>query len=120
MIEKVVKIEGCWEKDKLVRIVREFDAENNKMIEYAEDSRNVEIWNRIPVYIGGYCIENGNHFVRNGIGYLIDKTSGTATRESEWEYGKEESQGTDLYEGWYVEGMKESIRSVLKNEILEK
>ena len=108
-------IEGYWEKDKLVRIVREFDADKEKMIEYAEKS-SVEIWNRIPVYIGGYCIENGNQFVRNGVGYLIDKTSGTATRESEWEHGKEKSGGIDLYEGWYVEGMKESIRSVLKND----
>ena len=106
------KIEGYWEKDNLVKIVREFDADNNKMIEYAGNSSSAEIWNRIPVYIGGYCIENGNHFVRNGIGYLIDKISGTATREREWEHGKEKKGGTDLYEGWYVEGMKESIRSV--------
>ena len=109
-------IEGYWEKDKLVGIVREFDADNNKMIEYADNSNSVEIWNRIPVYIGGYCIENGNQFVRHGIGYLIDETSGTATRESKWKHGKEKSGGTDLYEGWYVEGMKESIRSVLNNE----
>ena len=33
-------------------------------------------------------------------------------RESEWEHGKEKKGGTDLYEGWYVKGMKESIRSV--------
>ena len=111
-------IEGYWEKDKLVRIVREFDADKEKMIEYAENSSNTEIWNRIPVYIGGYCIENGNQYKRNGIGYLIDETSGTVTRESEWEHGKEKKGGTDLYEGWYVKGMQESIRSVLKNENL--
>ena len=110
------KIEGYWEKDKLVRIVREFDAENNKMIEYAENS-SVEIWSRIPVYIGGYCIENGNQFVRNGVGYLIDETNGTVYRESEWEHGKEMKR-VDLYGGWYVTGMQESIRSVLKNENL--
>ena len=112
------KIEGYWSKDKLIRMIREFDADNNQMIEYAEnddENSNVGILNRIPVYIGGYSIENGK-FVRNGLGYLIDEASGTAIRESEWEHGIEKKGGIDLYEGWYVEGMSESIRSVLKNE----
>ena len=115
------KIEGYWNKDKLIRMIREFDADNNQMIEYAEndenDESNVEILNRIPIYIGGYSIENGK-YVRNGVGYLIDEKSGTANRESEWANGKEKKEaGIDLYEGWYVKGMNESIRSVLKNEI---
>ena len=114
------KIEGYWRKDKMIRMVREFDADNNQMIEYAEnednDNSNVELLNRIPIYIGGYSIENGK-YVRNGVGYLIDESSGTAIRESEWENGKEKEEGgTDLYEGWYVKGMSESIRSILKNE----
>ena len=114
------KIEGYWVKDKLIRMIREFDADNNQMIEYAEnddnDESNMEILNRIPIYIGGYCIENGK-YVRNGVGYLIDEKSGTANRESEWENGKENKEvGTDLYEGWYVKGMSESIRSILHNE----
>ena len=111
------KIEGYWVKDKLIRMIREFDADNNQMIEYAECSKdNVEILNRVPIYIGGYCIENGK-YVRNGVGYLIDEKSGTANRESEWENGKEKKEGgIDLYEGWYVKGMNESIRSILKNE----
>ena len=108
------KIEGYWIKDKLVRIAREFDADNNIMIEYTENS-SAEIWSRIPVYIGGYCIENDKQYVRHGIGYLIDKRSGTATRESEWEHGKEKNR-INLYDGWYVEGIKESIRSILKNK----
>ena len=116
------KIEGYWRKDKLIQMIREFDADNNQMIEYAEcnednDESSVELLNRIPMYIGGYCTENGK-YVRNGKGYLIDEVSGTANRESEWENGKEKKEcGTDLYEGWYVKGMSESIRSVLKNEI---
>ena len=114
------KIEGYWSKDKLIRMIREFDADNNQMIEYAEnddnDESNMEILNRIPIYIGGYCIENGK-YVRNGVGYLIDEKSGTANRESEWANGKEKKEvGTDLYEGWYVKGMSESIRSILHNE----
>ena len=112
------KIEGYWSKDKLIRMIREFDADNNQMIEYAEnkgENGNVELLNRIPIYIGGYSIENGK-FVRNGIGYLIDEKSGTAIRESEWEHGKEKKGGIDLYEGWYVSGMSESIRSVLRNK----
>ena len=115
------KIEGYWSKDKLIQMIREFDADNNQMIEYAENedndnSMNVEILNRIPIYIGGYCIDGGK-YVRNGQGYLIDEESGTAIRESEWENGKEkEESGTDLHEGWYVKGMSESIRSILKNE----
>ena len=112
------KIEGYWNKDKLIRMIREFDADNNQMIEYAEnENKNMELLNRIPIYIGGYCIQNGK-YVRNGKGYLIDEVSGTANRESEWENGKEKKEcGTDLYEGWYVKGMSESIRSVLNNEI---
>ena len=115
------KIEGYWCKDKLIRMIREFDADNNQMIEYAEskednDESNVELLNRIPIYIGGYSIENGK-YVRNGVGYLIDKENGTAIRESEWANGKEKKEvGIDLYEGWYVKGMSESIRSVLKND----
>ena len=117
------KIEGYWSKDKLIRMIREFDADNNQMIEYAEndyndenEKSNMEILNRIPIYIGGYSTENGK-YVRNGVGYLIDEKSGTANRESEWANGKEKKEvGTDLYEGWYVKGMSESIRSVLKNE----
>ena len=111
------KIEGYWSKDKLIRMTREFDADNNQMIEYAECSEdNVEILNRVPIYIGGYSIEN-DKYVRNGKGYVIDEKSGTANRESEWENGKEKKEsGTDLYEGWYVKGMSESVRSILKNE----
>ena len=113
------KIEGYWCKDKLIRMIREFDADNNQMIEYAENKEendNMELLNRIPIYIGGYCIDNGK-YVRNGVGYLIDEASGTANRESEWENGIEKKEsGIALYEGWYVEGMSESIRSILKNE----
>ena len=111
------KVEGYWCKDKLIQLIREFDADNNQMIEYAESNdSNIEILSRIPVYIGGYCMENGK-YVRNGVGYLIDEASGTAMNESEWEHGKKKKGGgIDLYEGWYVEGMKQSIRSILKNE----
>ena len=112
------KIEGYWLKDKLIRMIREFVADNNQMIEYVEnndENGNVEILNRIPMYIGGYSIENGK-YVRNGLGYLIDEASGTAIRESEWEHGLEKKGGIDLYGGWYVKGMNESIRSILKNE----
>ena len=112
------KIEGYWSKDILIRMIREFDVDNNEMIEYAEsngENGNVEILKRVPMYIGGYSIENGK-FVRNGVGYLLDEANGTATRESEWEHGIEKKGGIDLYEGWYVSGMKESIRHILTNK----
>ena len=109
------KIEGYWVKDKLSQIIREFDADKNEMIEYAA-KHNVEIINRIPLYIGGYCIQNGK-YVRNGKGYVIDQGSGMAVRESEWENGIEKEGGMDLYDGWYVKDMGKSIRSVLKNEM---
>ena len=32
------KIEGYWLKDKLIRMIREFDVDNNQMIEYAENN----------------------------------------------------------------------------------
>lgn len=107
------KIEGYWIKDKLIRIMREFK-DADEMIEYAECS-DENIINRVPVYIGGYCIDNGS-FLRNGVGYLINESSGTAFRESVWNLGSEISWN-ELHDGWYVEGMSESIRSILnKNE----
>ena len=94
------KIEGYWSKDKLIRVTREFDADNNQMIEYSinDDKDNVDLLSRIPIYIGGYCIMNGK-YVRNGIGYLIDEKSGAAIRESEWENGEEVNIGFNLHEG---------------------
>ena len=108
------RFEGYWKNDQLKKLLREFDAENHKMIEYDENS-GIDILSRIPIYMGGYSIVNGE-FVRNGRGYLIDEKSGTAKSESEWCNGIEKNKGAMLYEGWYVEGMKESIRSVLNNE----
>ena len=114
------KIEGYWIKDKLIRMIREFDAETNQMIEYAENNGedgngNMDLLNRVPIYIGGYCIENGK-YVRNGVGYLIDETSRTAIRESEWEHGEERQYVATLYKRWYVGGMKETDKCVLSNQ----
>ena len=106
-----LKYEGYWNKDKLVKIVREF--EGDEMIEY-EDCDNSDVLNRIPLYIGGYNVINGE-FKRNGIGYLIDNKNGTVKREGRWSNGKE-LNGIDLFDGWYVNGMNKSIRCVLNNE----
>ena len=102
-----LKYEGYWNKSELVRIVREF--EGDEMIEY-EDCDNVDVLNRIPLYVGGYNNIDGE-FKRNGMGYLVDK-NGTAFRESVYENG-EELNGIDLFNGWYVKGMDRSIRCVL-------
>ena len=106
-----LKYEGYWNKDKLVRIMREFVGD--EMIEY-EDCDNADVLNRIPLYIGGYNIIDGE-FKRNGIGYLIDNKNGTAIREGKWSHGKE-TDGIDLFDGWYVNGMNKSIRCVLNNK----
>ena len=106
-----LKYEGYWNKDELMKIVREF--EEDEMIEY-EDCDNADVLNRIPLYVGGYNVIDGE-FKRNGMGYLIDNKTGTAIRESEWLDG-EELNGIDLFDGWYVNGMNESIRCVLNNE----
>lgn len=104
--------EGIWEKDNLICVTREFDKDNNTMIEYSETSSQA-IWQQIPMYIGGYCFEDGSIF-RNGTGYLIDESSGAAIRESEWDHGIE-IKGDDLYEGWYEKGIQDSIRNVINN-----
>ena len=106
-----LKYEGYWNKGELMRIVREF--KEDEMIEY-DKCNNSDVLNRIPFYIGGYNIVNGE-FKRNGMGYLIDRKNGTAIRESEWSNGKEVN-GIELFDGWYVNGMNESIRCVLNNE----
>ena len=110
------KIEGYWEKDKLIRMIREFDADNNQMIEYDENEDSLELLKRIPIYIGGYCMDNGK-FVRSGVGYLIDKESRTALRESEWENGEEKKRIATFYKGWHVVGKKPVIRDVSKKDI---
>ena len=107
------KIEGYWSKDKLIRIIREFDADSNQMIEYADnkvENGKEDIFNRIPIYIGGYSIEK-DIYMRNGLGYTIDEASGTAIRESEWEHGEEKKGGINLYKGWYVKSNAENDRS---------
>ena len=106
-----LKYEGYWNNDELMRIVREF--KEDEMIEY-EDCDNANVLNRIPLYVGGYNIIDGE-FKRNGIGYLLDVKNGTAMRECVYENG-EELNGIDLFDGWYVNGMNESIRCVLNNE----
>ena len=106
-----LKYEGYWKRDELICILREF--RGDEMIEY-EDCNNSDVLNRIPLYIGGYTIVCGE-FKRNGIGYLIDRENGTAMRECEWSYGKEVN-GIELFDGWYVKGINESIRCVLNNE----
>ena len=106
-----LKYEGYWNNDELMKIVREF--KEDEMIEY-EDCNNSDVLNRIPLYIGGYNVINGE-FKRNGIGYLLDRKNGTAIRECVYENG-EEVNGIDLFDGWYVNEMNESIRCVLNNE----
>ena len=105
-----LKYEGYWNKGELMKIVREF--KEDEMIEYEVYCNDV--LNRIPVYIGGYSNVNGE-FKRNGMGYLIDRKNGTAIRECVYKNGKEVN-GIDLFDGWYVKGMNESIRRVLNNE----
>ena len=104
--------EGFWKKDRLVKVIREFEINSNTMIEYSDKS-GMDVWQRIPLYIGGYCCVNGS-FYRNGTGYLIDESSGAAIRESEWDHGKE-IRGQDLYEGWYEKGTNDSIRSIFND-----
>ena len=103
-----LKYEGYWDKDELIRIGKEF--KGDKMIEFDELS-GIDVLSQIPFYVGGYSRVNGE-FKRNGIGYLLDKKNGTAIRESKWFNGCEVN-GTNLFDGWYVKGMNESIRSVL-------
>ena len=106
-----LKYEGYWNKGELMRIMREF--KEDEMIEY-EVYDHIEVLNRIPLYIGGYNMVNGE-FKRNGIGYLLDRKNGTAIRECIYENG-EELNGIDLFDGWHVNGMNKSIRYILNEE----
>ena len=105
-----LKYEGYWIRDKIEIIIKEF--RGDEMIEY-EDWDSSNVLKQIPAYIGGYSIVDGL-IKRNGIGYLLDK-NGIAVRESEWSNGRE-VKGTDLYNGWYVKGMKKGIRYMLNIE----
>ena len=35
-------------------MIREFDSDNNQMIEYDENEDSLELIKRIPIYIGGF------------------------------------------------------------------
>ena len=91
-------IEGYWEHDKLISIIREFDAAQNIMIEYAEGD-NIKPWNRVPLYIGGYYIID-NAIKRHGTGHLINIRSGAAICEVQYDKG-EVTKEINLCDGWY-------------------
>ena len=106
-----MKYEGYWNKGELMRIVREF--KGDEMIEYVAYN-NIDVLNRIPLYVGEYNIVNGE-FKRNGIGYLLDK-NGTAMRECIYKNG-EELNGIGLFNGWYVKAVNDNIRCVLDGQL---
>ena len=92
----------------LLRICKIF--EGNEMIEFVDNGNNIDVINQIPIYIGGYIIdENDGLFKRNGLGYLIDVDKRIAHRECIYENGIE-LNGIDLIDGWYHKKCKHPIQ----------
>ena len=94
-----IEYEGVFVDNELVRICKIF--EGNEMMEFVDNGNNVDVVNQIPIYVGGYIVdENDGLFKRNGLGYLIDVDKRIATRECIYENGVE-LNGIDLIDGWY-------------------
>ena len=101
-------LEGVFKNNELKVILKVF--EGNEMIEYYDNGNNIDMINKIPIYVGGYIVdENDGLFKRNGLGYLIDVDKRIATRECIYENGVE-SKGIDLIDGWYHKNSNHSIQ----------
>ena len=105
-------IEGYWERDKLVHIIREFNATKKTVIEYAAGD-NIKPWNRVPIYIGGYSITD-NIIKRHGVGHLINIKSRMAICEVQYDQGKVTKE-VDLSEGWYKSILNVNAQFLTKN-----
>ena len=65
-------LEGIWKGNKLVEILRII--EGNIMTEFKRNGNNMQVSNRIPVYVGEFVYDELNEsLIRNGRGYLIDE-----------------------------------------------
>ena len=102
-----IEYEGVFKNNKLVRLLKIF--EGNEMIELADNGNNVDVANQIPIYVGGYIIdENDGSFKRNGLGYLIDENKRIAARECIYESGKELNEKY-IFDGWYRKKLQNHI-----------
>ena len=98
-------LEGIWSQGKLIEVIRCFNGDvMTELIRNGSDS--LDPVKRIPIYVGGFRYDEDNEtFVREGKGCLIDENTGIATRESQWEDGKEVS-GQNLFRGNYIAEMR--------------
>ena len=103
-----IEYEGVFVDNELVRICKIF--EGNEMMEFVDNGNNVDVVNQIPIYVGGYIVdENDGLFKRNGLGYLIDVDKRIAVRECIYENGVE-LNGIDLIDGWYHKKCKHPVQ----------
>ena len=91
--------EGIWEGGKLKRITKMFNGD--EMTEFFNNGDNIDLSNRIPVYVGGFFYDDDEFaFLRDGLGCLIDERIRVAVHEGVWKKGEEE-KGIDLISGYY-------------------
>ena len=103
-----IEYEGVFKNNRLDRLLKIF--EGNEMMEFVDNGNNVDVSNQIPIYVGGYIVdENDGLFKRNGLGYLIDGKKRIATRECIYEKGRE-LKGRYLYDGWYHKNSKHPVQ----------
>ena len=102
-----IEYEGVFVDNELVRICKIF--EGNEMMEFVDNGNNVDVANQIPIYVGGYIVdENDGSFKRNGLGYLIDENKRIAARECIYESGKELTEKY-IFDGWYRKRLQNHI-----------
>ena len=103
-----IEYEGIFKNNELLVKLKIF--EGDEMMELVDNGNNVDVCNEIPIYVGGYVIDEKDGLVkRNGLGYLIDENRRIAIRECIYELGVELS-GIDLVDGWYHKSQNHSIQ----------
>lgn len=93
-----LKLEGVWYNNALTRIIRLF--EGNTMMEFKDTGNNLEVFTRVPIYVGEYCYNPiHNTCSRHNKGFIINN-EGIASSEGQWNEGIE-IESVPLSKGWY-------------------
>ena len=89
--------QSIWKEGHIIQHLRFF--EGDEMIEFDPAFDNIEVYDRVPIYKGGYMLdEKTGEYVRHGKGNVFENH--VATRASEWKCGKEIKK-TAISNGWY-------------------
>lgn len=90
---------GVFRDDIQTHVFQEFHDDTMTEYQIGEIS-NLPLLKRVPVYIGGYTFTESDLYVRDGVGSLIDPSTGFASNECTWKNGVM-VDSVLLHNGWY-------------------